>query len=94
MVSGNSGLDWYIRGTLSLGTPLGRLALLHRLALWSARHTADCGESVQKCDKNSSGSGPGAGHPAQGYCRGKLRVRIGRVGTLVGLGGQGNRGKD
>ena len=26
----------------------GRLALLHRLALWSARHTADCGESVQK----------------------------------------------
>ena len=45
---GNSGLDWHIRGTLSLGTPLRRLALSHRLALWAARHTAGCGESLQK----------------------------------------------
>ena len=66
----------------------GRLALLHRLALWSARHTADCGESVQKCDKNSSGSGP-ARHwaPCTGLLQGEIEgedlagVAISRICT-------------
>ena len=31
----------------------GRFAWLHRLSLWSVKHTADGGESVQKWDRNS-----------------------------------------
>ena len=31
----------------------GRFAWLHRLSLWSVKHTADGRESVQKWDKNS-----------------------------------------